>query len=192
MKKFFIVIGVFVLCIVPSNLFAENEATDQGSFEFGLGPILGIQLYKGNLEATEFTVGSGLTRFNFGYFIANNLSIGGYLYFNSIKYEGDTESSTEFGIGPALSFYVPMTDRFLFNLYGSYELISWELPGDIDRSSVMAFGGGGAITYLITNNLGIFGGFGISYSPNYKIEGIEVADTSYTQIIVGLGFTVYI
>jgi hypothetical protein len=179
--------------MVPLNLSAENTATDRGSIEFGLGPILSLQLYKGNMEANAFVIGSGPTRFNFGYFIANNFSIGGYAYFYSLKYEGDTESSTEFGIGPAFSLYIPMTtDRVLVNISGSFELVSWELAGDIDRSRQMAFGGSGGITYLITNNLGIFGGLGIWYSPDYKSEGVEIPDSSYTQIMAGLGFSVYI
>jgi hypothetical protein len=98
MKKVFIVIGVLALCFAPLSLFADNEATDQGSLEFGLGPILSVYLYKGNLEGTTLIIGSGSTRFNFGYFITDNFSIGGFVYFASVKYEGYTESATEFGV----------------------------------------------------------------------------------------------
>ena len=193
MKKILVLIGVLVfLCTVTLNSFAENDATDKGSVEFGLGPIFALRLYRGNLEATEFTIGSGFTRFNFGYFIADNFSIGGSAYFTSVKFEGATESSTEFGFGPAFSLYVPITDRFLFYVSGLFQFVSWEFPGDIDRSSEMAFGGGIGITYLITNNLGVGSGFGIVYSPNSKDEGVEVPDSSYTEIVFGLGFSVYI
>jgi hypothetical protein len=192
MKKVFIVIGVLALCFAPLSLFADNEATDQGSLEFGLGPILSVYLYKGNLEGTTLIIGSGSTRFNFGYFITDNFSIGGFVYFASVKYEGYTESATEFGVGPTLTFYVPITDRFLFGIIGSFGFVSWEDPGDVDRSRMMEFGGGGNITYLITDNLGISGGLGILFYPNYIIEGIEALDTSFTEIFVGLGFSVYI
>ena len=192
MKKVFIVISFLALCFVPSSLYSENEATDQGSLEFGLGPILSVSLYRGNLEATTFVIGSGPTRFNLGYFIANNFSIGGYVYFASVKYEGYTESATEFGVGPTLTFYVPISDRFLFAIIGNFGLVSWEDPGDVDRSSMMEFGGGGNITYLITDNLGLSCGLGVLFYPNMSDEGIEVPDSSFTEIFVGVGFSVYI
>jgi hypothetical protein len=180
------------LCFVPLSLYAEHEATDQGSVEFGLGPIFSLYLYKGNLEATEFIIGSGTTRFNVNYFIVNNFSIGGYAYFYSHKYEGYTESYTEFGIGPSLDFYIPISKEFLFAISASFGFFSWEAPGDVDRSSMMAFSGGGNIVYLITHNLGISCGLGIGYYPNYTSEGEEVIDSSYTEIFVGVGFSVYL
>ena len=192
MKKILFITGILVICMVPISLFAENEAIDKGSFEFGLGTVFDLRLYKGNFEATEFTIGSGWSRFNFGYFIVNRLSIGGAVSYYSFKYEGDTESSTEFMIGPYIRYYIPISERFLADITGVFQVNSWEDPGDIDRSSRMWFGGGGGITFLVTSNLGLNGGFGIVYSPNYKDQGTEVVDSSYTQIIIGFGFTVYI
>jgi hypothetical protein len=192
MKKNLFIAGILFICMIPISLFAENEAIDKGSFEFGLGTVFDLTLYKGNYEANEFAIGSGLSRFNFGYFIVNRLSIGGAAYYYSFKYEGDTESTTEFMIGPYFSYYIPITERFLADITGVFQFNSWEYPGDVDRTSRMWFGGGGGITFLVTSNLGLKGGFGILYSPNYKDEGTEVEDTSYTQIIIGLGFTVYI
>ena len=192
MKKILFIAGILVICMVPISLFAENEAIDKGSFEFGLGTVIDIRLYQGNLEATEFTVGSGWSRFNFGYFIVDRLSIGGAASYYSFKYEGATESSTEFMIGPYFSYYIPITERFLAPITGVFQVNSWEDPGDVNRSSRMWFGGVGGITFLVTGNLGLNGSVGIVYSPNYKDQGTEVEDSSYTQVIIGLGFTVYI
>ena len=192
MKKILFITGILFICMVPISLFAENEAIDKGSFEFGVGTVFDLTLYKGNIEATEFTIGSGWSRFNFGYFIVNRLAIGGAASYYSFKWEGATESSTEFMIGPYFSYYIPITERFLADITGVFQFNSWEDAGDVDRSSRMWFGGSGGLTFLLTGNLGLKGGFGIVYSPNYKDEGIEVEDSSYTQVIIGLGFTVYI
>jgi len=199
MKTILFVTGVLLICIVPMSLLAENEAIDRGSFEFGLGTVFNLTLYSGNIEANELTlgtsaptIGSGIPVFNVGYFIANRFAVGGTFSFYKLKFEGATESYNEFLFGPYLTYYIPVTERFLANLSGNFYIISWEYPGDIDRSSQIWFGGNGGATYLITNNLGIKGGFGFLYSPNYKDQGIEVADTSYTTIAISLGFTVYI
>jgi len=192
MKKILFITGILVICMVPISLFAENEAIDKGSFEFGVGTVFDLRLYKGNAEASEFTIGSGTSRFNFGYFIADRFVLGGSVYYYTFKWEGATESTTEFGVGPYVSYYIPITEKFLANITGGLQFFSWEDPGDVDRSSQILFGGGGGLIYLITNNLGFGGSFGIVYSPNYKDQGIEVLDSSYTQIIIALGFTVYI
>ena len=192
MKTILFITGVLLICIVPMSLSAENEAIDRGSFEFGLGTVFDLTLYSGNIEANELTIGSGISMLNAGYFIANRFAVGGAFYFYKLKYEGATESYNEFLFGPYFTYYIPITERFLANITGNFQVVSWEYPGDVDRSSRIWFGGNGGATYLITNNLGIKGGFGFLYSPNYKDQGIEVADTSYTTIAISLGFTVYI
>jgi hypothetical protein len=192
MKTILFVTGVLLICIVPMSLSAENEAIDRGSFEFGLGTVFDLTLYSGNNEANELTIGSGISMFNVGYFIANKFAIGGTASFYKLKPEGATESYNEFLFGPYVTYYIPISERFLANITGNFQIDSWEYPGDVDRSSQIWFGGSGGATYLITTNLGIKGGFGFLYSPNYKDQGIEVEDTSYTTITISLGFTVYI
>ena len=192
MKKILFITGVLVICMVPISLFGENEAIDKGSFEFGVGTVFDLTIYKGNVEATEFTLGSGLSRFNFGYFVGNRLSIGGAVYYYSWKWSGATESSTEFGFGPYVRYYIPISEKILFDITGIFEYLSWKDPGDTDNSSRIFFGGSGGITYLITSNLGFGGSFGIVYSPDYKDQGTKVTASSYTQFIIGLNFTVYI
>lgn len=192
MKKILAVTAIVIFCIVPIGLFAEHDAIDKGSFEFGLGTAFNFGIYSGNLEATEFSIGSGGTMLNVGYFIIDKLSIGGAASYYNIKYGGATESYTEFFIGPEVKYYFPITDLLLANLKGLIRFISWEYPGDTDRSSQMWFGGGGAITYLLTDNLGIYGGADILFSPDYIDEGAEVDDSSYVLIDVQVGFTVFI
>jgi len=192
MKKILIAAFLLMFCIVPIGLFAENEAIDKGSVEFGLGTAFNLTLYSGNLEATEFTFGSGGTWLSVGYFIIDRLSIGGFAYYWSWEYEGATESSNEYRIGPEVKYYIPVSEQVLANLKGLFRFVSWEDPGDIDRSSRNWFGGGGAVTYLLKSNLGIYGGVDIVFSPNWKDEGTEVIDSSFTLIDMELGFRVYL
>jgi hypothetical protein len=192
MKKILVVAFLLIFCIVPIGLFAENESIDKGSVEFGLGTAFNLSLYSGNLEATEFTIGSGGMLLSVGYFVIDRLSIGGFAYYYNWKYEGATESSNEYRIGPEVKYYIPVSEQVLVNLKGLFRIVSWEDPGDIDRSSRIWFGGGGALTYLMTGNLGIYGGANIVFSPNYSDQGTKVTDSSYTLIDVELGFRVYI
>ena len=120
----------------------------------------------------------------------DRLSIGGGVYYYSWKWSGATESSTEFGFGPYIRYYIPITEKALVDITGLFQYYSWKNPGDTDNSSQILFGGSGGITYLITTNLGVGGSFGIVYSPDYKDQGTKVTASSYTQIIIGLGFTV--
>lgn len=192
MKKVFIVIGILALCFVPLSLYAEHEATDQGSFEFGLGPILSVSGYMGNIEGATLIVGSGPTRFNVGYFIANNFSIGGYAYYAMVNYEGYTSPAFEFGVGPFLTYYVPITDRFLFGITGNFGYVWWEDSEDENGSSMMEYGGGGSVTFLITDILGVSCSAGVLYYPDVIDEGVEVLDSHFMEIFVGVGFSVYI
>jgi hypothetical protein len=192
MKKILVAITLLMFCIVPVGLFAEHDAIDKGSVEFGLGTAFDLSLYFGNVEATEFTIGSGGMLLSVGYFVIDKLSIGGAAYFRSLKYKAATESYTEFGFGPEVKYYIPASDQVLANLKGLFQIVSWESPGDIDRSSQIWFGGGGAVTYLMTGNLGIYGGADIVFSPNYSDQGTKVPDSSYTLIAVEVGFRVFL
>ena len=192
MMRILSITSVLFVCMFPVSLFAENEAVDKGSFEIGLDSILDVSLATGNLEASELTIGSYWTKVNFGYFIIDKLSIGGAVSFWRYKYKGDTEEYTEFFFGPYIRYYIPISERILANLGALFLFSSFKGPGDTDRSSQMAFGGRFALTYLLTNNLGLVGGVTFAYSPDYKDEGIKISDTSYTVIDFGLGFTVYL
>jgi hypothetical protein len=192
MKKILVAITLLMFCTVPICLFAENDAIDKGSVEFGLGTAFNLSLYFGNVEATEFTIGSGSMLLSVGYFVIDKLSIGGAAYFYSLKYKAATESYTEFGFGPEVKYYIPTSENVLANLKGLFRIVSWEYPGDIDRSSQMWFGGGGGVTYLMTGNLGLYGGADIMFSPDYKYEGTKVTDSSYTAIDIEVGFRVFL
>ncbi len=192
MKKILVAAFLLMFCIVPIGLFAENEAIDKGSVEFGLGTAFNLSLYSGYVELTEFTFGSGGTMLSVGYFIIDRLSIGGSGYFYSLISNATTESSTKVFFGPEVKYYIPLSEQVLFNLKGLFRILSWKDPGDIDRSSQMWFGGGGAVTYLMTGNLGIYGSADIVFSPNWKDEGTEVVDSSYTLIDLQVGFRVFL
>jgi hypothetical protein len=59
MKNILISAGILSIFMIPISLFAENDAIDKGSFEFGLGTVFDLKVYKGNIEAT------GLPRIHF-------------------------------------------------------------------------------------------------------------------------------
>jgi len=192
MKKTFLVTTILILCFVPLVFCAGNDAIDNWSIEFGLGSVCKWEWSSGNFEAKGLILGSGPTLLNVGLFIFNGLSIGGAASYITVKDEGATESYEEFFFGPIVRFYIPISDKYLANIEGIFQFDSWEFPGDTDKSSLMRYGGGGGITYLITNNLGMYGSVHLFFIPDYKDQGIEVPDSNFTLIDAEIGFRVFL
>jgi hypothetical protein len=197
MKKI-IVASIFILfCVVPLSLCAQNSAIDKGSFEFGLGNALGFSLYtgaqyEGDNRITEITIGSGETRLNAGYFIFDKISVGGTTYLSRTKLKGDDDPWTVFVIGPVAKYYYPFREKILFNGKGLIELSVSKAPTATDASTQIAFGVGGAATYLFKEIYGIYGGLDLKFAFNQRSGGNTVDDTGYVLIILGIGLNLYI
>jgi hypothetical protein len=120
------------------------------------------------------------------------LSIGGAAYYYNNSDNTSDYTYNEFLIGPYIRYYLPLSERLLFDISGVFQYYGWKSTGDAGRSNRMFFGGSGALTILLTNNLGLKGGIGALYSPNYSDPDGQVENTSYTQIVISIGFTAFI
>lgn len=197
MKKLLSVIMFLVFCAFPLSLFADGKTIPKGTMEFGLGPVFGITLwtgskYQNDLRETDFLIGSGVTRFNTGYFIINGLSVGGTISYSSNKVKGAADPTTVFSFGPVVKYYFPIKNRFLVAAKGLFEIKSTKIPGAADATNQLSFGGGGAATYMLNKNIGVYGGLDILFFLDEKISGTATPNTSHTKIDLNAGVTIFL
>lgn len=197
MKKLIAAVIFILFCAVPFSLCAQNSAIDKGSFEFGLGNALGFALYTGaqfdgDARKTNITLGSGETRLNAGYFIFDKISVGGTTYLFREKIKGNDDPSTVFVIGPVVKYYYPFKEKILFNGKGLIELSVTKDQAATDSATQVAFGAGGAATYLFKEIYGIYGGLDFKFALNQRSGGDTVDDTGYVLITLGIGLNLYI
>ena len=197
MKKTIAVLIFILFSAMPLSLWAQHSAIDKGSFEFGLGNALSFSLYTGaqfdgDLRKTNITIGSGETRLNAGYFIFDKISVGGTTYLSRTKVKGDDDPLTIFVIGPVGKYYYPFREKILFNGRGLIEFSVIKAPIATDATTQIAFGAGGAATYLFKEIYGIYGGLDLKFAFNERTGGNKVDDTSYVQITFGIGLNLYI
>lgn len=195
MRKLIVIVVLAVLFIVPISVFAQNSQIDAKSIEFGLGTVFGITLWRGELfegsEERDISIGTGAVALNAGYFVINGLSVGGSVsYFNS-KIEGVTDPGVLLTISPVVKYYFPISDKFLVNAKALFEYNSMKLFVP-EAFTYFAVGGGGAATYLLNDNLGIYGGFDFVHGFNQKFDGTEIDNSSRNIIDIGVGLTIFI
>jgi hypothetical protein len=192
MKKL-LVVGVFLfLCTVPLSLFAaQNKAVDKGSISLDIGTVLGLTFYAGDEDEIDFAFGTDVDAHGFGptlnvsYFIIDNFSIGGTLSFASLNPEGAAVKNV-FKFMPEANFYIPIKKKSLVDLKGFIGYTSSKSAG-VDAISQLSLGGGAAYVYLLTQNLGIYGGTDLSLGLDAKQGGTNVGQSYFGfGIIAGL------
>jgi hypothetical protein len=190
MKKL-LVAGVFLfLCTVPLGLIAaQNKAVDKGSISLDIGTVLGLTFYAGDEDELDFAFGTDFDVYGFGptlnvsYFIIDNLSIGGTLAFASLNPEGVAVNNV-FKFMPEANFYIPIKKNSLVDLKGFIGYTSSKSAG-VDAISQLSFGGGAAFVYLLTQNLGIYGGIDLSIGLDAKQGGTNVGQSYFGSGIAG-------
>jgi len=196
MKKICAVL--FTVCILFSTgafadeFLGEGNPTNAGKFEINFGTLFGVSFFTGDAYAkdqrtiTVGTYGIGKTgqgyflpNWSLGFFVIDNFSIGGsFSYINT----GDDDNTTDaYVIDPIVKFYVPITQDFLLNAKGTFHIV------DFNDAIQFGFGVGGALTYMINDNVGAFAG--IDY--NLYFENNDDNKPSYSQVDIGLGVSVF-
>ncbi|MCK5094696.1 MAG: hypothetical protein KAR18_08225, partial [Spirochaetes bacterium] len=73
-----------------------------------------------------------------------------------------------------------------------FEINSTKIPGAADATNQLSFGGGGAATYMLNKNIGVYGGLDILFFLDEKISGTATPNTSYTKIDLNAGVTIFL
>jgi hypothetical protein len=194
----YIVISITVLiCIVPFSVFAQNGATDAGGLVFDIGSIVDFTIYtgdayKGDNQVTEINIGSGLTYLNCSYFVIDNLAVGGEIFFNSVKVKGNDDPDTMFVIEPMVSYYTPLMDKLYFRTSVGIMFISIQFAGFTDSITQFGFGFGGGVIYLLTPNLGIYGGVTYATALEAEYDGETLPDSAFDYIDIDIGLSIFL
>ena len=195
--KYIVISIIALICIVPFSVFAQNGATDAGSLVFDIGSIVDLtiytgDLYKGDNQLTDITIGSGLTYLNCSYFVIDNLAVGGEILYNSVKVKGNDDPDTMFVIGPIVSYYIPIRDKLYFKAVVGIMFMSAQLAELPDPITQFGFGFGGGIIYLLTPNLGIYGGVTYATALEAEYGGEAVPDTAFNYIDIDIGLSIFL
>jgi hypothetical protein len=196
MRKLIGLVVLVVLLIVPISVFAGNSQIDRKSFDFGIGAKLGITLWRGELyegaEERDISIGADKTAISFGYFIINGLSVGGSLSYFNTKVKGITDPLVLVSISPVVKYYLPIGEKILVNVKVLFENNAVEFWSPEDVTSYSAVGGGGAATYLLNYNIGIYGGVDFVHGFNQRYNYDKVNNSSHNKIDIGIGLTIFI
>jgi hypothetical protein len=195
MKKLLIVFTLMVFCIVPAAVFAANDATDKGSVVLDFGTVLGISFYSGDYEETDISLGTEFDGFGFqpslniSYFLIDNLSLGGSIAFTSFKPKG-FDATNWLRLGPEVNYYLPLEDDVLVDVKGFMSFNLLKFPAS-DAITQLAFGGGGAIMYMVKPAVGLYGGVDLTVGLDARQGGINVGG-SYFGIGIGGGIKIFL
>ena len=195
--KYIVISITALICIVPFSVFAQNGATDAGSVVFDIGSIVDFTIYtgdayKGDNQVTDITIGSGLTRLNCSYFVIDNLAVGGEILYNSVKVKGNDDPDTMFAIEPIVSYYTPLMDKLYFRTSVGVMFISIQFAGFTDSITQLGFGFGGGVVYLLTPQLGIYGGVTYATALEAEYDGETLPDSAFDYIDIDIGLSIFL
>lgn len=156
---------VLVFCLAGSSLFAQ---TQQGSIMLGGG--------------AGFATQTGLTAFeispNLGFFVIDQLAVGGRLSFASVSPEGGS-STTTIGIGPFVRYYFMGEGKARVFAQGNFDWSS-QKTGDADAVTGTGFGGAAGVDVFLNDHVAIEISAGYTSSsrgegaPSVGVFGINV------------------
>lgn len=153
MRKLLLVL----LTIVTLNAYAQ---TDKGTIMAG-----GQISFSTTKNASNFKLNP-----NFGYFVGDNLALGGNLNFDFAK-QG-TVSANEFGIGPFVRYYFGKSDAKPFVVFNG-DYLTQTIKTSTDKISTSGYGfllGLGFAAFL-NRNVAVEGIAGYNYKDYTNVEG---------------------
>lgn len=198
MRKTILTLCASVFAFASINAFAQTEAghgfvgaksgldfsTTKTTVKTGAGSTSGKAVNNFNLN------------FNAGYFVIDNLAIGGLVDLDLSKV-GDV-SSFNYVVAPQLTYFVPFDSQFrpYANFYVGYAGVSNSVKSTSDKKETsnnggLALGGGIGVAYFLQSNiaLSLELGYG-SLISNEKVAG-ETVTTTVGTFAPSLGFTLF-
>ncbi|PWS31326.1 outer membrane beta-barrel protein [Pedobacter paludis] len=163
------------LLMVVGIGFVANAQTEKGSW------MVGAQAANINYNTTSEVFSFSLSP-QAGYFVKDNLAIGGKLSLDIVSASGST--ATSWGIGPFVRGYFGGTEKAKFFAEGNVGLGGISYSGA--SSTAYNLGATVGYAYFITKNVGLETGLGYGYS-NSTSGGMSSSDLG-----LNLGFQIYL
>jgi hypothetical protein len=199
MKKLVFLLGVIALTATP--MFAQGTSTTAGSMEISAGKVFGYTMRTGDgidpskttnpVDKTEYSFGIGSMQYGLGFFVIDNLAVGGMFDYTSSKAKDASESSATWEAIPYVKFYIPVNEQFLIDVKGQLGYLSEKTAGYSDKTTQLYLGIGAGATYLVTSSLGL--NFDFDYlSFNQSKTGSVSGKDAHGDFVFSLGATAYL
>ncbi|MBN2172397.1 MAG: hypothetical protein JW819_13840 [Candidatus Krumholzibacteriota bacterium] len=187
MKRFF---RAAMMTLVALTFMTSVSMASQGGILFD-GDV-GFSMMSG--DAYENADGDGQTYMalgaSVGYFVIDNLTVGGTLEFARMSW-GDVSSQT-IGIGPEVAYYFgtewieKSVHPFVKGAF-IYKMVGTDDGTDSYSDKVMSFGASVGALYMFTESLGFFGEAGFMMDKWSFDEDLDLEDVDGTKIMVKIG-----
>jgi hypothetical protein len=180
--KMLSVIGVMSTCALCFPLYAEESPVSKGTIEISAGNILRYTINRGNathetsvrpISTRESSFGLSNPSCDIGYFIMDNISVGGGVSNTSSTYQNKSDSNKQLGISPFMKYYIPVTDRFIVDYIARIGIESGTNNDGSTSSTQLNAGMGAAMNYLFFKSLGIYLAF------DYKVRFSSIIGKTY-------------
>jgi outer membrane protein W len=150
----------FLLVIILLISVQVSAQTDKGTIMAG-----GQLAFTTNKNASSFRLNP-----NFGYFVGDNLAVGGNVRFDFSK--AGTVSANEFGIGPFMRYYFGKAETKPF-LVVSADYLTNTVKTDVTKISNSGFGflTGLGFAAFLNRNVGVEGIAGYNYAKYTNADG---------------------
>jgi len=187
MKRFF---RAAMMTLVALTFMTSVSMASQGGIIFD-GDV-GFSMLSG--DAYENADGDGITMIGLGasvgYFVIDNLTVGGTLVFDHMSM-GDVSERT-IGIGPEVAYYFgtewieKSVHPFVKGAF-IYNMVSSDDGTDDFSDTVMSFGAGAGALYMFTESLGFYGQVGFMMDKWSFDDDRNADDLDGTEIMVSIG-----
>lgn len=180
----------------------KPEMVDAGTITFGgdlefssLTTTTKVGDNESDSESTSFGIAPRI-----GYFVIDNLELGGELAYQSETSKpdgGDESESSAFGIGAFVHYYFRVLEgNALYPYLGARFRYISATPGEDIEVSGTSIAPGAGLMLAIGSRTGGFMKLDVAYEINSlttKVDGVDdEAETDVSGIVVGLGFGLYL
>ncbi len=189
----------FLLFIFSTNIMADTDPVNKGTFEFGIGKIAGLKTSGGGYFTSEyrhsFELYAGITPdLTIGYFPKERLCIGAGIFANGYAYfsRSSENSTAEIRVQPQLKYYIPLSEPFYFQikaLGGG----SWKTDDQSNANYIQThIGIGGGFTAMLLPELGLTIGLDCLVFQDEIKDRRQISDTGYSETDFSLGLSVFL
>lgn len=199
MRKTILTLCASVFAFASINAFAQTEA---GHGFVGAKSGIGFSSAKtstkvGGKSTSDPSVNAFNLNLNGGYFVIDNLAIGGLVDLG-VGFTGD-DSAVAYKVAPKVTYFAPVDSQFrpYANLYVGYAGLKTTTKNQTDnktvseRNGALAVGGGIGVAYFLQSNIALSLELGYDSQISNKKVAEETVTTTAGTFAPALGFTLF-
>jgi hypothetical protein len=179
-----------LIIISAMTLLALNATAQQGAFYLGLSNIGIRQTTVDNLNpgtgVAIVSIGEeGGTAYGLapeiGYYVSDNVAIGGILGFSGYSLKNDRGNGFNFGISPYVRYFLHQGENFGFYLQGQVGFLHQKDEAGANENTVTTWGIGilPGVSYALSSNFSVLASFGALGYTSQKAKGASDATNTF-------------